>query len=343
MKKTLDPRDKARLEKDLQRLPQLLENMPDPGLICEVVSTVNKLMEDQAERGDVKIINSALKELRNSFKVFSQWRHVRKASIFGSARTGEDQPEYLLAARFARQLSGAGWMVITGAASGIMKAGHEGAGREKSFGVNIRLPFEQKANVYIENDTKLITYKYFFTRKLVFIKESDAIVLFPGGFGTHDEGFEALTLVQTGKCPPRPIVMVAPAGNDYWRDWQRFVHKHLLNAGLISESDLSLFRITHCAEDAVEELTHFYSVYHSSRFIGQRFVIRLNKEVSDAQLGRLNREFTDIIVRGSIKKSKASPEEANEPQLKDLPRLLFYFNRRDWGRLRQMINSLNAM
>lgn len=332
-----------RSEEELNRLIKLVQKSEKSELIHEILDTTLKLVEDGTTRGDLKIINSALKELRYSFKVFSPYRNVRKISIFGSARTLEHEPEYAMAKEFSTLLAQAGWMVITGAASGIMRAGHEGAGRDRSFGVNIRLPFEQRANIFIENDPKLINYKYFFTRKLIFVKESDAIALFPGGFGTHDEGFEALTLVQTGKCPPRPIVMVAPPKNLYWKEFEKYIHEHLLKKELISPEDLSLFKITDSSDEAAQEVTHFYKIYHSSRFVGEEFVMRLNHPVPDSAVEKLNEEFSDILVKGKIKKSFATPEEANEPDLIHFPRLIFDFNRRNWGHLRQMIDFLNNL
>jgi len=328
---------------DYKHLIELTRQSEHSGFIQDILLTTLKLIEDGINRGDLKIITTALKELRYSFKVFSPYRHVRKATIFGSARTPETNPEYILASEFSKKIAEAGWMVITGAASGIMKAGHEGAGRDKSFGVNIRLPFEQKANTFIENDPKLINYKYFFTRKLIFIKESDAVVLFPGGFGTHDEGFETLTLIQTGKCPPRPVVMIASEGNDYWNDWGEFIKKNLLKQELISAEDLHLYKITHSVKEAADELINFYKMYHSSRFVRDAFVIRLNSEISPENLKTLNHEFKSILDKGEITLSKASPEEANEPDLAEKPRLVFYFNRRNWGRLRVLINYLNSL
>ncbi len=328
-------------EKELNRLIELAKASGQTDLIEEMLGTILRLIEDKTVRGDLKIINSALKELRYSFKVFSPYRNVRKVTIFGSARTPEEAPEYKMAKEFSSKLCNAGWMAITGAASGIMKAGHEGAGREKSFGVNIRLPFEQKANTFIENDPKLVNYKYFFTRKLIFIKESDAVVLFPGGFGTHDEGYEALTLIQTGKCPPRPLVMVAPAGNNYWKDWEKYIGDHLLKAHLISPEDMHLFKVTDSIDEAVEELLRFYKIYHSSRFVRDQFVLRLNQDISDANLEKLNQNFKDILDEGQIQKCKATSEEANEPDLIHLPRLIMNFNRRSFGKLRAMIDAIN--
>ncbi|MBI1869790.1 MAG: LOG family protein [Chlamydiae bacterium] len=330
-------------EKEFHHLIELLKKSKENDLLEEIVNTSFKLLEDGTERGDLKIINSALKELRYSFKVFSPYRRVRKASIFGSARTEEQAPEYQMAKEFSHLLCESGWMVITGAASGIMKAGHEGAGREKSFGVNIRLPFEQKANTFIENDPKLINFKYFFTRKLIFVKESDAIVLFPGGFGTHDEGFEALTLIQTGKSTPRPIVMVAPKGNDYWEDWKAFIEKHLLKTNLISPDDMGLFRIFYNIQDAVKEVVGFYKIFHSSRFVADQLVLRLTQAIPDSAVSTLNQEFKDLIAEGKIEKGNATEDEANEPDLATFPRLIFHFNRQHWGRLRQMIDFINTL
>lgn len=330
-------------EEELRHLIELARASGQADLIEEIFGTVLKLIEDKTVRGDLKIINSALKELRYSFKIFSAYRHIRKASIFGSARTPEEAPEYKMAQKFSKKLCQSDWMVITGAASGIMRAGHEGAGREKSFGVNIRLPFEQKANTVIENDPKLINYKYFFTRKLIFIKESDAVVLFPGGFGTHDEGFEALTLVQTGKCPPRPLVMIAPPGNTYWKDWEQFITQHLIKTRLISPEDVHLYKITDSVDKAVEELLTFYKVYHSSRFVKERFILRLNREIPDSGVEKLNQEFNDLLEDGKIEKCDVPAEESNEPELAHLPRLSMHFNRKSWGRLRLMIDHINLL
>jgi uncharacterized protein (TIGR00730 family) len=234
-------------------------------------------------------------------------------------------------------------MVITGAGDGIMKAGQGGAGRERSFGVNIRLPFEQPANEIIKNDSKLITFKYFFTRKLIFVKEADAIALFPGGFGTLDETFELLTLIQTGKSNPLPVVCVDRPGGDYWRTWDGYVRDVLVPRGLISAEDVSLYRVTDSIETAIAEITGFYRNYHSSRYVGDRLVIRLQQAPTGRELDRLNGEFRDILVDGALTVSPALPEEANEPTFAHMPRLALHFNRRDIGRLRQLIDTLNQL
>ncbi|HJZ59985.1 MAG TPA: TIGR00730 family Rossman fold protein, partial [Gemmataceae bacterium] len=225
---------------------------------AQIKETADKLLRDHASRGDVKLMATAVRELRYCFKVFAAYRGKRKAAVFGSARTKPDHPAYRGAEAFGRGMAENGWMVITGAGGGIMEAGHRGAGRDGSFGLNIILPFEQSANTVVQGDPKLVTLRYFFTRKLMFIKESDAVVLFPGGFGTHDEAFEALTLIQTGKSHIFPIVMVDEPGGDYWKLWRRFIEEGLLNRGYISPHDLSLFRVTDSVGEAVRDVTGFY-------------------------------------------------------------------------------------
>ncbi len=316
---------------------------PHAEFIEEMIQTVLRLIENQADRGDIKMLNAALRELVYAFRVFAPYRGTRKVTMFGSARTTEDQPEYQQALAFAYAISQKGWMVITGAGDGIMKAGHDGAGRERSFGVNIRLPFEQRANEFIQDDSKLITFRYFFTRKLIFVKETDGIALFPGGFGTLDEAFEILTLIQTGKSNPLPMVCLDRPGGDYWRTWEGYVRGVLLARGLISPEDLSLYRVTDRLDEALAEITGFYRNYHSSRYVGDRLVIRLQQAPTGEDLDRLNREFRDVLVDGALTVGPALPEEASEHALADLPRLVLHFNRRDIGRLRQLIDALNRL
>ncbi|MSR64879.1 MAG: LOG family protein [Verrucomicrobiae bacterium] len=310
-------------------------------LIREIMVTALKLADDKADRGDLKIINAALKELRYAFKLFARYRGTRKVTIFGSARIRKDDPDYLQAVRFARLIAEQNWMVITGGGSGIMEAGHEGAGRDRSFGVNIRLPWEQAANPVIERDRKLITFKYFFTRKLVFLKEADGVVLCPGGFGTHDEGCETLTLIQTGKGRPMPLVYLDKPHGTYWKTWQRYVEDHLLRRGLISKDDMALFKVTDNAEEACREITDFYRNYHSIRFVKDLLVIRLQRAPSPKLLAQLNEEFADINTKFEMTVSGPLDEEKEEPELAHLARLSFYFDRSHWGRLRQMIDVLN--
>lgn len=316
---------------------------PHAEFLQEMIQTVLRLAEDHADRGDIKILNVALRELVQAFRVFAPYRGIRKVTMFGSARTTEGQPEYQQALSFAHEISRQGWMVITGAGDGIMKAGQGGAGRERSFGVNIRLPFEQPANEIIQNDSKLMTFKYFFTRKLIFVKEADAIALFPGGFGTLDETFELLTLIQTGKSNPLPVVCVDRPGGDYWKTWDGYVRDVLVARGLISPEDVSLYRVTDRVETAIAEITGFYRNYHSSRYVGDRLVMRLQYAPTGEELARLNEEFRDILVDGAMTASPALPEEVNEHALAHLPRLALHFNRRDIGRLRQLIDALNRL
>jgi uncharacterized protein (TIGR00730 family) len=243
---------------------------------------------------------------------------------------------------FARYVTELGFMVMTGGGGGIMQAGNEGAGRENSFGLNIQLPFEQEANPFIVGDSKLINFKYFFTRKLFLLRESDAVALFPGGFGTQDEAFECMTLSQTGKFGPVPLVLIDRPGGDYWQAWSDYIHKHLVQKGLISPEDPSLYTVTDNLDVACNAITRFYQVYHSSRYVRDQLVIRLKSELSDTEVEQLNANFSDILVQGQIEKSKALAQEAQDETV-DLPRLLLYFNQRDLGRLYQMIATINQM
>jgi uncharacterized protein (TIGR00730 family) len=310
-------------------------------LVLQLKETADKLIQDQATRGDVKLLTTALKELRYSFKVFAAFRNRRKVSVFGSARLPLEHPACQQAVEFSRRLAQAGFMVITGAASGIMEAGHVGAGRANSIGINILLPFEQSANAVIQGDNKLMHLKYFFTRKLLFVKESDAVALFPGGFGTQDEGFEVLTLVQTGKSHLFPIVMVDEPGGDYWRLWQRYVEGVFGARQLISPEDLALFKITDSVDEAVAEVLNFYRVFHSMRYVRKDLVLRLKRPISAATLERIRTEFADIVRSGTFELTTALPEEANDLHVADLPRLRFRFDRRSMGRLRMLIDVVN--
>lgn len=308
-------------------------------LYQQMLLTLCRLNRDQASRADIKLLGKSLAEMRYALKVFAPYRHIRKISIFGSARTPEQHPDYQQAERFAKLVSESGWMVITGAGDGIMKAGHGGAGREASFGVAIRLPFEQHTNNIIADDEKLVSFRYFFTRKLVFIKEASAVALFPGGFGTLDEGFEALTLIQTGKANLVPIVLCEQEGGDYWHHWRQYVVNELLAAGMISENDMHLFRIFDNAEQAAADVIQFYRVYHSMRFVGDTLVLRLERPLSDRTLERLNTEFKHVMLSGKIEQTRALPEEARE--FEEKPRLALHFDRHSYGLLRRMIDVIN--
>src|SRR3954468_10206575 len=324
-------------------LLEALADVPDGDMVGEIVANALKLLRDQTNRGDVKLIDKSFKELRYALKIFAPYRDVRKVSIFGSARTLEDHDDYRQAAAFAREMAAAGWMVITGAGGGIMAAGHGGAGADPSFGLAIRLPFEQRTNPFIEKDKKLVNFKYFFTRKLMFVRTSHAVALFPGGFGTMDEGFEVLTLIQTGKSVPMPIVFVDAPGGRFWQAWQEYVKDHLLEQGLISPPDLHLYRITDSVEEAAREVIHFYSNYHSLRYSRDELILRLHRKPTDAQVETINEKFADIRVKGAFRIGEALPVEKDEPALKAMPRLIFTFNRKDHGRLRMLINHLNDL
>ncbi|MFP6664744.1 MAG: TIGR00730 family Rossman fold protein [Deltaproteobacteria bacterium] len=313
-------------------------------LVKEIQETAQKLLRDGADLGEIKLINTALKEMRYAFHVFAPYRGVRKVSTFGSARTQPEWPAYGQAHAFAERLANRGFMIITGAGPGIMQACQEGSGRERSFGINIQLPFEQSANEVILEDHKLINFKYFFTRKLLFVKEADAIALFPGGFGTHDEGFEALTLLQTGKADPAPAVFLDAPGGNYWKTWRDYVKEHLLDAGLISEQDMHLFKVTDDVDEAVAEITGFFHRYHSQRYVDDQLVIRMESPLTEPVLKELNRDFAEILREGAggIVQRGALPAEADEKEIADLPRLVLPFGRADFGKLRMLIDRINA-
>ena len=333
-------------EELLSQIRLLLDSPEDDlqaAIMKELLAGTLRLHSSHLDILDLKIVNRAVKELRHAFRVFHDYRDRRKISIFGSARTASDDPNYQMAFQFSRRIVEEGFMVITGGADGIMRACQEGAGRENSFGVNIMLPFEQGPNATIADDPKLVTFKYFFTRKLVFQKEANAIALFPGGFGTHDEGFEILTLAQTGKSDPQPIVCLQAPGCDYWDDWYNFVTRQLLNRHLINPEDLSLFKITTSVDDAIDEIRRFYRRFHSIRYVGRLLAIRLKTGISPEQVAGLHDTFGDLLSEGTFELRGPLPEELDEPDLKDLPRLAFTSNRRSASRLRQLIDHLNAL
>ncbi len=335
------PRSNGTVDELIASLIEQAGGSPHADFLEEMIHSTLRLIRNQTSRGDVKILNAALRELIYAFRVFAPYRGTRKVTMFGSARIAEGDPEYRQAVAFAREMSARGWMVITGAGEGIMKAGQDGAGRDQSFGVNIRLPFEQAANEVIQNDAKLITFRYFFTRKLVFVKETDAIALFPGGFGTMDEAFETLTLLQTGKSPLLPLVCVDREGGGYWHTWDAYIRGTLLSRGLIAAEDLSLYRITDRLDQATSEILTFYRNYHSSRYVGNRLVLRLQHAPAPETVARLESDFRDILAEGGFSVSSALPEEVEDSALAALPRLTFIFNRRSFGRLRQLIDALN--
>ncbi|WP_421658514.1 LOG family protein [Leptothermofonsia sp. ETS-13] len=299
------PNASESLHAELLHLLDRLPHMKHGELIQLALATIVRMADDEIDRLDWKICNAALQDMERAFRIFYPYRHVRKISIFGSARIAPTAQEYQMAVEFAKAITEQGFMVMTGAGPGIMQAGNEGAGQDKSFGLNIQLPFEQGANPFIEGDRKLIPFKYFFTRKLFFLKESDALALFPGGFGTQDEAFECLTLIQTGKSAPMPLVLIDKPGGDYWHDWSAYINKQLLERRLISPEDPSLYTITDQIDEACEAIASFYRVFHSCRYVGNHLVLRLNSELSDENVEWLNENFSDILIKGRIEKKRS--------------------------------------
>ncbi len=331
----------AKLEQTLAQPNGNLDRSRLSDLIEQIKESADKLAVDQTSRGDLKLLSRTLRELRYAFKVFTPYRSRRKVTVFGSARTRPDEATYRQAVAFGKAMAEQKWLVVTGAASGIMEAGHVGAGRENSMGLNIMLPFEQYANPIIAGDTKLVHMKYFFTRKLMFVKECDAVCLLPGGFGTLDEGLEVLTLLQTGKRDMVPVVFLDAPGGTFWSEFQTYVERKLLGQGMISPDDLSLYCLTDNVETAVGEILQFFKVYQSMRYVKHKLVLRLKEAPSAELLAAINVKFADIVNGGEFTVGAALAEEKDEPDLAGLPRLIFRFNRRSLGRLRQLIDALN--
>jgi uncharacterized protein (TIGR00730 family) len=311
-------------------------------LIAMIRESADKLHADKIDRGDLKILSRTIRELRYAFKVFANYRGRRKVTIFGSARTLPDAPAYKQAMELGKAMAAHDWLVVTGAASGIMEAGHRGAGRENSMGLNIMLPFEQSANEVIRGDEKLVNMKYFFTRKLMFVKECDAVVCLPGGFGTLDEGLEVLTLLQTGKREIVPVVLLDQPGGTYWQDFHKFIDRHLLGGAMIAPVDFNLYKVFDSVDQTVDEIMHFYRTFHSMRFVRKQLVFRLQRSLADDVVLGINENFSDLLAKGEFVQREALKEEADEFRLTELPRLAFHFNRRNYGRLRMLIDAINA-
>ena len=329
------------LDAKIAELVEAAGGSNDSDLLKEMLASCFRVARDRSHRGEMKLVNTALKEFAYAFKVFRGYLGIRKVSIFGSSRSTPEDPNHECARRFAAAMAERGWMVITGAGPGILEAGHEGAGAEHSFGANIRLPMEVEPNAVIESDPKLMNFKYFFTRKVTFLKESYAFALFPGGFGTMDETFELLTLMQTGKSDLHPVVLLEAEGGRYWRDWRRFIDKHLVEPGLISPEDLDLIHITDSVESAVAEIEGFYRNYHSQRYVDGLLGLRLQRLPDAGPLAHLSQEFADILRSGTLRAVEPSPEESSEGDFSELPRLALDFNQRSHGRLRRLIDVLN--
>jgi uncharacterized protein (TIGR00730 family) len=310
-------------------------------LLRSMLATVYELAHEDTDVLDLKIADAAFGEMAEAFRVFRPYRSVRKLTMFGSARTLPADPVYVLARDLAARVAGAGWMVVTGAGPGIMAAGSEGAGRAHAFGVNIRLPHEEGANPFIAQDPKLVEMRYFFTRKLMLIKESHGYAVLPGGFGTLDEGYELLTLIQTGKAEPAPVVLVETPGGTYWHGWRRFIDEQVVRPGFISSDDVSLFKVANTVDEAVDEVLGFYRNYHSCRWVGDLLVLRLQVLPSAGELQELNRRFADIVVSGSIRPASPFPPERSGNDHLELPRVAFRFDKFHFARLRTLIDALN--
>jgi uncharacterized protein (TIGR00730 family) len=309
-------------------------------IVGRLRQVADQLPADRTPHDDLKILSQTLRELRRAFAVFAPYRSQRKVTIFGSARTPRDAPAYAQAVRLAKRMADNGWFVVTGAATGIMEAGHRGAGRERSMGLNIMLPFEQEANDVIRGDGKLVTMKYFFTRKLMFVKECDAVVCLPGGFGTLDEAFEVLTLLQTGKRELMPLVLLDAPGGSYWQDWVAYMRKHLLGTKMISPEDLTLFRVTDSVDETVAEILTFYRVFDGMEYVNGRLAINLREAIGGSQLATLRRDFADILADGEIRQEAGSDANGDAASA-GRARLIFHFNRRSLGRLRQLLDTIN--
>ena len=331
------------LDKIIADLAKRSLSVNNADLIEEMLTTVVKLGLENDERGDLKLINMALKELRYASKIFIPYRDQRKVVIFGSARTRKDSDEYKMTVKLSELIVKKGFKVITGGGPGIMEAGNKGAGRKESFSLNIKLPFEQQYNPYSAGDEKAVSFKYFFNRKLFFLKESDATVIFPGGFGTLDECFESLTLIQTGKTKPRPIILIDSPDSEYWESLIGFITEKLSEGGFISNNDLSLLIRVNSIEQAVDEIVQFYRVYHSIRYVGDKTILRLKKPLSSEDINSLNEKYSCILRSGEIEPSDALPAEQKDEAFLDLPRLVMDFNRHDFGIFHEMLRFLNTL
>jgi hypothetical protein len=336
-------RTNGRVDAAIDRLMEEVGGIVHTDIVREIILAGLKAGQENGGRADLKLMNSSMKEMRFTAKVFGPYRDVRKVTVFGSARTRQDAPLYKMATNLGKKLADAGFMVITGGGPGIMQAVNEGAGPEHSFGVNIRLPFEQMPNPVLMGNPRHISYKYFFNRKVAFLKEADAVVLFPGGFGTLDEAMESVTLLQTGKRYPIPLLLVDTPRGTYWERLLGFLENELAGRGYISADDFSLMERVRRPEDAVARIRHFYSRYHSVRYVGDLLVIRMRSALEKKDVDRLKKEFADLLVAGGdMRLSGPLDEEMSEPEGVELPRLVIDFNKRDFGRLHQLVDAINA-
>ena len=329
------------LDEKIKNISKEIHNDHSENLLNEIFTTTVKLGLESSDEGDLKLVNNVLKELRYSFKIFSPYRNVKKVIIFGSARSKKTSEEYKMAEEFARKLTEKNYMIVTGGGPGVMEAGNKGALKGKEFALNIHLPFESSPNPYIDEKEKIIFFKYFFTRKLIFVKETDATALFPGGLGTMDEGFEMLTLIQTGKSKPRPIVLMEPKNSTFWKNWLKFITKDLIEKGFMNKDDLNFFRIETSTDSAIKFIEKFYNVYNSLRYIEGNTILRLNKKISQNTLDELNRDFKEILSEGKIEFSEPEKIEIKQNELLHLPRIKMKFNMYSYGKLYKLINALN--
>ncbi len=336
-------RQNNQIDEAIDMLMDVVGPIHHPEIVREMIIAALKAGQEGYEKADLRLMNSTLKEMRFTAKIFGPYRHIKKVTALGSSRTQSDEPVYKMAQLFGKKLVEAGFMVITGGGGGIMQAVNEGAGPEYSFGVNIRLPFEQHPNPTVEGNPRLITYKYFFNRKVAFLKEASAVALFPGGFGTLDEAMETLTLIQTGKHNPIPLVLIDEPGGTYWSKWIRFFEEELLAQGYIYPSDFYIFERVDSVDTAIDRIMRFYRRYHSLRFVDKKLVMRLTSPIDKQAVQNLNALFEDLLTpNGSICLSVPLPEEADEPEISHLPRLVIDFNRKDFGTLRKLIDAINS-
>lgn len=335
-------RDNGELDEIIDKLVEKAGDIHHPHSVREMIITALKAGQESDYLADQKLLNSTMKEMRYTNKVFAPYRRKKKVTIFGSARTERDDPMFDKCVTFSRLLAEKGYMIITGGGGGIMEAGNEGAGAENSFAVNIRLPFEQMPNYVMLANPRLITYKHFFTRKVAFVKETDAIALFPGGFGTLDEAMEVFTLIQTGKTSPKPLVLVDDE-DGYWKRWFDFMKECLLGKGYISGEDFSIFTITRDEHEAIRAIEEFYRNYHSLRFVNSHLIIRLTKELTKENIEILEEEFPELRLPDTrICACSPFPEESDEPDLLKLQRISLRFNHRHYGLLMAFIRRINT-
>lgn len=312
-------------------------------LIQDSINDLVKIGQLTDSRSDLKLVHASIKELRQSFEVFKPHKNKPKLCIFGSARTCSDDPNYLMAVEIAQKMTHLGYDIITGAGPGIMEAGNKGADNNSDFGLNILLPFEQVPNRFIKDSERLINFKYFFTRKLIFIKESKATVIFPGGFGTHDELFEVLTLIQTGRCAPRPIILITDPSSNYWNTWHKYVKEQLCDRRYISDDNLNLYEIVSDVNIAIEWIQHYYSIYHSIRYANDFAMMRVNQKVSQATIDTLSTQFSEIIPAGKIEQVTIDQCPYDQDIYPDKYRLVFNFDQENYGQINQMIIALNQL